>query len=88
MISKYIYKNIYDIQKMFDLDSNLVMAILIYLGSCYVFYTYKHEKMFDESGRFKTFGLHKDETVYPYWLVTTLIGLSSYYFLVIRNNHI
>jgi len=73
---------------MFDFDSNLITAILIYLGSCYALYAYKHEKMFDESGNFKTFGLHRDETVFPYWLVTTLIGLSSYYFLVIRNSHI
>ena len=44
--------------------------------------------MFDESGNFKTFGLGKDETVFPYWLVTTLIGLSSYYFLIIRRDNL
>tara|TARA_B100000686_G_C16569349_1_gene852049 strand:- start:62 stop:283 length:222 start_codon:yes stop_codon:yes gene_type:complete len=73
---------------MVDFDSNLVLAIIIYLCACYILFNYKHSKMFDENGDFKSFGLNKDETVFPYWLVTTLIGLSSYYFLVIRNNHI
>ena len=70
---------------MVDFDSNLVLAILIYFGSCYVLYNYKHDKIFDESGNFKSFGLSKDETVFPYWLVTSMIGISSYYFLVIRK---
>ena len=70
---------------MFDFDSNLVFAILIYLGSCFVLYNYKHNKMFDESGNFKSFGLSNNETVFPYWLVTSMIGISSYYFLVIRK---
>jgi len=73
---------------MVDFDSNLVLAIIIYLGSCYVLYNYKHKKMFDENGNFKSFGLSNDETVSPYWLVTSLIGLSSYYFLIMRSNHV
>ena len=43
--------------------------------------------MFDERGDFKTFGLHKNETVFPFWLVTTMIGLFSYYLLIIRKNN-
>lgn len=70
---------------MFNLDSNLITAIIIYLGSCYTLYNFKHNKMFDEQGNFKTFGLGKNETVFPFWLITTLIGLSSYYFLIIRG---
>ena len=70
---------------MFDFDENLIMAIVIYLGSCYFLYQLKHEKMFDEQGRFKCFGLNHGETVFPYWLVTTMIGLFSYYVLVIRG---
>lgn len=70
---------------MFEFDSNLVYAVGIYLASCYVLYEYKHESMFDSEGNFKTFGLHKNETVFPFWLVTTIIGLFSYYMLAIRN---
>ena len=39
-----------------NFDSNLILAIIIYLGSCYALYNYKHSKMFDESGNFKSFG--------------------------------
>jgi hypothetical protein len=70
---------------MFDFDENLIFALIIYLGSCYFFYQLKHEKMFDKDGQFKCFGLKKDETTFPYWLVTTMIGLFSYYLLVIRK---
>ena len=45
----------------------------------------KHPKMFDENGDFKSFGLNRDETVFPFWLVTLMIGLFSYYLLVIRK---
>ena len=30
-------------------------------------------------------GLNKNETVFPFWLVTTMIGLFTYYLLVIRS---
>ena len=71
---------------MFDFDSNLVYSIGIYLSSCYGFYSLKHESMFDDESNFKTFGLHKDETVFPFWLVTTVIGLFSYYLMVVRKS--
>ena len=70
---------------MFDFDENLIFAIIIYLGACYILYTMKHPKMFDENGDFKSFGLNRDETVFPFWLVTLMIGLFSYYLLVIRK---
>jgi len=70
---------------MFEFDSNLVYAVGIYLATCYGLYSYKHESMFDNEGNFKTFGLHKNETVFPFWLVATIIGLFSYYVMVIRN---
>ena len=71
---------------MFEFDSNLVYAIGIYLASCYGLYSLKHESMFDNEGNFKTFGLHKNETVFPFWLVTTVIGLFSYYMMIVRKN--
>lgn len=70
---------------MFDFDENLIIALIIYLGSCFFFYRLKHEKMFNDEGKFKCFGLNKDETTFPFWLVTTMIGLFSYYLLVIRK---
>lgn len=72
---------------MFDFDENLVFALLIYLGSCYVLYEMKHEKMFDNDSNFKCFGLHENETVFPFWLVTSMIGLFSYYILILRSKN-
>jgi len=70
---------------MFEFDESLFTALMIYLVSCYILYTLKHPKMFDEDGNFRSFGLHKDETVFPFWLVTTIIGLFSYYLLVLKD---
>ena len=72
---------------MFDFDENLIFALLIYLGSCYVLYEMKHDKMFDSDGNFKCFGLHENETVFPFWLVTSMIGLFSYYILILRSRN-
>ena len=70
---------------MFEFDEILFTTIVIYLGICYLLYNLKHPKMFDEEGNFKCFGLNKNETVFPFWLVTTMIGLFTYYLLVIRS---
>jgi len=70
---------------MFDFDENLVMTLIFYLGLCYVLYMHKHPIMFDEDGNFKCFGLNKNETVFPYWLVVTIVGLFIYTYLVIRE---
>ena len=41
--------------------------------------------MFHENGEFKCFGLKSDETVTPFWLITTLIGFTTYYLLLIQD---
>jgi len=43
--------------------------------------------MFKPNGEFRTFGLNKDETTTPFWLVTTLVGLSSYYLLLVQQGN-
>jgi len=70
---------------MFEFDSNLVYSVGIYLVTCYGLYSLKHESMFDDKGNFKTFGLHKNETVFPFWLVTTIVGLFSYYIMIVKS---
>jgi hypothetical protein len=72
---------------MFNLDGNIITSLIIYLAGCIILYNYKHDKMFDENGDFKSFGLGSEETIFPYWLVTSLIGLSCYYFLIIQNTN-
>lgn len=70
---------------MFKFDETLFLALMIYLGACYFLYNFKHPKMFDEQGNFRCFGLNKNETVFPFWLVSTVIGLLAYYVLIIRK---
>mgnify|MGYP001234152631 CR=1 FL=1 len=70
---------------MFEYDESLYIAIFIYLISCYILYTIKHPKMFDKEGNFRCFGLNKTDTIFPFWLVTLMIGLLSYYLLIVRK---
>lgn len=70
---------------MVEFDDTLKTALVVYAFACYGLYSLKHEKMFNEQGHFRRFGLHNGETIFPYWLVTTVIGLSTYYILVVRH---
>lgn len=70
---------------MFEYNETLFTTLCVYLISCYVLYTMKHPKMFDDQGNFRCFGLHPNETIFPFWLVTTVIGLTTYYVLIVRE---
>ena len=70
---------------MFEISLTLVKAIGIYLLACIGLYKIKHPRMFKENGEFKCFGLNQDDTTTPFWLVTTLVGLTSYYLLLIQD---
>ena len=68
---------------MFEFNETFIKTLFIYLMSCYILYTIKHQIMFDENGNFKSFGLNKNDTIFPFWLDTTIIGLTTYYILII-----
>ena len=70
---------------MFELSVVLLKSIGIYLLVCLGLYRIKHPKMFKPNGEFRTFGLNKEETTTPFWLVTTLIGISTYYLLLVQD---
>ena len=57
------------------------LSIIIYLAGCMILYELKLPIMFHEDGSMKKFGLQQNETVFPYWLVITLVGFTSYYLL-------
>lgn len=63
----------------------ILSSVMIYLIACYLLFSIKHPKMFHENGDFKTFGLHEDQTISPFWLITTLIGLFSYYLILVSK---
>ena len=71
---------------MFGIDNILLKALFIYLLSCYILYSIKHPVMFDGNNDFKCFGLNKKETIYPFWLVTLLIGIIIYLCIIVKNN--
>ena len=70
---------------MLELSDVLIKSIGFYLLACFGLYRIKHPKMFKPNGEFRNFGLNKDETTTPFWLITTLIGLSSYYLLLVQE---
>jgi hypothetical protein len=66
-------------------DRPILSALMIYLITCYLLFSIKHPKMFEKNGDFKTFGLQEDQTIFPFWLVTSVIGLFSYYLILVTN---
>lgn len=66
-------------------DRPILSSVMIYLISCYLLFSIKHPKMFHENGDFKTFGLQDDQTIYPFWLVSTIIGFVSYYLILVSK---
>lgn len=70
---------------MLELSDVLIKSVGIYLLVCFGLYRIKHPKMFKPNGEFKQFGLNKDETTTPFWLVTTLVGISTYYLLLVQE---
>ena len=68
---------------MFEYNDNLIYSIVIYLIICYILYNSKNNLMFDNKGKFKQFGLQPNMTVFPFWLVALVLGISVYYMRVI-----
>ena len=70
---------------MLELSDVLMKSIGIYLLVCFGLYRIKHPKMFKSNGEFKKFGFKKDETITPFWLISTLAGISTYYLLLVQE---
>lgn len=70
---------------MIEYNDNLIFSIVIYLIISYVLYNSKNDIMFDNNGKFRRFGLKKDETIFPFWLVAMVLGIFIYYIKVLSN---
>lgn len=70
---------------MIQLNDNLKISILVMLVSAYLLYDKKPDSMFQRDGTFKNFGLKQDETICHYLIVITLIGFTTYYYLLIKE---
>lgn len=71
---------------MITIDNNMGKVLLFYIVSCYFLYKMKPDIMFDKQGKFKSFGVGKQKTIAPYWLVTLLIGLLAYLFTKVKSD--
>ena len=69
----------------FDYNENLFTSLIIFILSAYILYHSKNPYMFDENNQFKHFGLKENQTIFPYWLVISIIGLTSYYIITIKS---
>ena len=67
-------------------DNNIKMAIIVFVIICFGIYYVKPSFIFNEDGTFKQFGLSKEKTIYPFWLVTFIIGIIIYLCIIIRKN--
>ena len=72
---------------MLEVSNVLLKSITIYLLVCYGLYHIKHPMMFNEDGSFKELGLNDDQTLLPFWIATTLVGIGSYYLLLIQEGN-
>ena len=67
-------------------NNDIKMAIIGFAIISFALYSVKPEFMFDRDNSFKQFGLTRDKTIYPFWLVTTSITLVIYVYFVVKND--
>ena len=67
-------------------DDNIKITLIIFVIICFAIYYFKPNIMFDRDRTFKQFGLTKNKTIYPYWLVLLVIGIIIYLCVIIRND--
>ena len=70
---------------MIQLNDNLKISIVVVLVASYLIYDLKPECMFKSNGEFKGFGLKQDETPFPFFMIITVIGFTTYYGLLIKD---
>ena len=70
---------------MIELNDNLKISIVVVLVSSYLIYDQKPECFFKSNGEFKAFGLKPDETPFPFFMVITVLGFTTYYGLLLKE---
>jgi len=70
---------------MIQLNDNLKISIVVVLVASYLIYDQKPDCMFKSTGEFKPFGLKHDETPFPFFMIITVIGFTTYYGLILRE---
>ena len=72
---------------MISFDKNIKFTIIAYTLFSIFLYNLKLPVMFQDNGEFKLFGITRDKTIYPFWLITLLFGIFFYYLLIIKDGN-
>ena len=70
---------------MFEIDRNLQIVILIFIGLLIFLYKKKPRMMFHEDGKVKEFGSGPNKTITPVWLVSLSISMLIYLQLTVKD---
>jgi len=75
------------IDLLFDFNKPLQTSILIYLIIIGILFYFKPRFMFDPNGNIKKFGTGSGRyrTVFPLWLILSIIAILVYYCVIIIN---
>ena len=70
------------------MDKYIRFTLMLYIGLSLVIYYLKPSLMFKKDGTFKHFSLNNKEnnTIFPFWLVTTFMGFMIYYIMITCNH--
>ena len=71
---------------MIEIDQNLQIVILIFLGVLFLLYRTKPKQIFDSQGNIKQFGTGNGKTTTPLWLVSLISGLLIYVYVTVKND--
>ena len=69
------------------LNKNITQTIMFCLFISYAIYTVKPRISFHDNNDFKDFGLSKEETIYPFWLIITVASFMFYSGCLINNGN-
>ena len=69
-----------------NFDDNIKLAIILFGIFSFGLYYLKPSVAFNEDGTFKQFGVNKEQTIYPFWLITLIVGILIYLIIVIRKD--
>lgn len=69
------------------INKNITKTIMFCLFISYALYSAKPKFAFDDENNFKKFGLSKEETIYPFWLIITISSFIFYAGCLINNGN-
>ena len=70
---------------MFKIENNIAIAVILYLLLISIIIYLKPRIIFTKDSRIKRFGTGQNKTLYPFWLVAIIIGILSYYLVLMYN---